>query len=212
MNPPLFRDQIFDNFDDFLQVFKDFSKESFTLWTTYSSAKRDDDQNLKYVHFKCVHYRKPDELTSKSAGIRPKQSYIAPLGCLAEIRVNYVISGNLKNKYQIVKCNLQHERLNSESNLKEKAHELSHDDFVKHPSNRRLNKEEEDEINNKFDTGSDAKLIAQFMSKKTGKWLTIRDIWNVRTKYLTNQKNQNCENYPLKQFEQAMIKQTYRNR
>lgn len=42
------------------------------------------------------------------------------------------------------------------------------------------------------------------MSKKTGKWLMTRDIWNVRTKYLTSQNSKDRVNHPLKQFEQEM--------
>lgn len=125
---------------------------------------------------------------------------------MAEIRVNYVLNGSNKNKYQIVKCKLEHERYNLQTNSKESAHQISKDDYIKHPSNRRLNDQEEEEINSKFNTGSDAKMIAQYMTNKTGKWLTIRDIWNVRNKFLSKQQNSSENNHPLKQFEIEMNK------
>lgn len=139
MNSPIFRDQTFDTFDEFLQVFNEYSKQTFTLWTKTDSAKRgQDDDNFKYVHLKCIHYRTQEEISSKSTGKRPKQSYVAPFGCLAEIRVNYVVNGPLKNKYQVTKCNLEHDRLNLQTKSKEVAHQISKEDFIKHPSNRRL--------------------------------------------------------------------------
>ena len=101
------------------------------------------------MHYKCIHYRTTDEITTKSNGIRPKQAYVAPCGCLAEIRVNFEVSGQTKNKYKIVKCNLNHERINSTTNQTEEAHKISQEDYSKHPSNRRLTDEEENEINSK---------------------------------------------------------------
>jgi hypothetical protein len=83
---------------------------------------------------------------------------------LAEIRLNKIIKGSSSGKYKLTICNLKHEKMNSMTNQNEEAHELTEEAFIKHPSNRRLSQQEEDEINSMFETGSDAKLIAQFMS------------------------------------------------
>ena len=81
--------QLFDNFDEFEQVFQEFTKKTYTLWTTVSSALIKGSNNYKYMHYKCIHYRTIDDLTTKSNGVRPKQAYVAPCGCLAEIRINF---------------------------------------------------------------------------------------------------------------------------
>ncbi|RNA18063.1 hypothetical protein BpHYR1_041996 [Brachionus plicatilis] len=38
------------------------------------------------------------------------RGYVAPCNCLTEIRVNYVISGRHKDKYEITKCDLKHQQ------------------------------------------------------------------------------------------------------
>ncbi|RNA01431.1 ATP-binding Cassette (ABC) Superfamily [Brachionus plicatilis] len=95
-------------------------------------------------------------------------------------------------------------RINSTTNQTEAAHKISQEDYIKHPSNRRLSDEEEKEINSKFETGGDAKMIAQHMSQKTGKWLTRTDMWNIRNKFLSKEKNKEENQYPLKDFEREM--------
>ncbi|CAF1059174.1 unnamed protein product [Brachionus calyciflorus] len=118
---------------------------TYTLWTTVSTALIKGTNNYKYMHYKCIHYRTIDDLTTKSNRVRSKQAYI-------------------------VKFNLNHERVNNITNQTEAAHKISQEDYIKHPSNRRLTDGEENEINSKFETGGDAKIISQHMSQKTGKW------------------------------------------
>ncbi|CAF0989518.1 unnamed protein product [Brachionus calyciflorus] len=77
---------------------------------------------------------------------------------------------NLSNLTDTVKRNLNHERVNNITNQTEAAHKISQENYIKHPSNRRLTDGEENEINSKFETGGDIKMIAQYMSRKTGKW------------------------------------------
>lgn len=48
MNLLIYRDQIFDNLDDFLQVHNDYAKESFSNWKIFDSSKKGvDEENIK---------------------------------------------------------------------------------------------------------------------------------------------------------------------
>ena len=47
-------------------------------------------------------------------------------------------------------------------------------------------------------------MIAQYMSQKTGKWLTRTDMWNIRNKFLTKDKTKDENRYPLKDFDREM--------
>lgn len=169
----IFLGKLFDSYDEFIQAVRDHSEKSFSIWKTYNSHKT-NDKNYKFVHLKYVYYRDESEITTKCNGTRPIQNYVAPLKCMAEIRVNFVTTGHVPNE----------------------------EDFAKHPSNPKLTREEEIEINSKFETGSDPKLIASQMSLKTKKWLTTQDMWNVRMKFLYKTKNKNY--HPMKDFENVM--------
>ena len=56
MSESLYYGQLFDNFDDFEQLFHAFTNKSYTLWTTVSSALIKGTSNYKYMHYKCIHY------------------------------------------------------------------------------------------------------------------------------------------------------------
>ncbi|RNA15107.1 hypothetical protein BpHYR1_000811 [Brachionus plicatilis] len=65
MSEKLYLGQLFNNFDEFIQTLNEYSKQSYSIWTTVSSRKLEDN-NFKYLEIKCIHHREINDITSKS--------------------------------------------------------------------------------------------------------------------------------------------------
>ena len=75
----------FDSFEIFQTAFEKYCDESFQCFTT-TDSRYNKDKSVQYKHFKCVHHHDPENVKSKSKGVRPNQHYVAS-GCQAEVRV-----------------------------------------------------------------------------------------------------------------------------
>ena len=145
--------QTFKTFEEFSLDFKLKSDKNFCNWSTFGSGKRADDKSkYKYMHYKCVFSGDPDQIPTKSQGVRPIQKYNA-CGCKCEIKLVYKVKANT---YEITRLHLSHD---SESSQEKQCHDTDEVTFKSHPSNRRLQQADADIALRMMKTGSDAKKV-----------------------------------------------------
>ena len=86
------------------------------------------------------------------------------------------------------------------------CHDIDEQAYKNHPSQRRLDKSDFNTALEKLATGSDAKKVAQHLKKKTGKVITNKDIWNVKTKSQAEKKKNTGQSHLLIDFQEEINK------
>ena len=124
-----------------------------------------DPARFQYTYYsvRCVHY---DEARSRSKGIRPNQRHFS-MGCQAKITASY---DKVRKCLRVNECNLEH------------CHRIGEPIFQHYPTNRRLNKQEQNDVEEIVQLKPNNKLVRDLIARKFGKMLTLKDIQNVKTK------------------------------
>jgi len=124
-----------------------------------------DPSQFQYTYYtvRCVHY---GEARSRSKGIRPNQRHFS-MGCQAKITVSY---DKVRRCLRVNECNLEH------------CHRIGETIFQHYPTNRRLNREEQNDVEEMVQLKPNNKLVRELVAQKFGKHLTLKDIQNVKTK------------------------------
>ena len=74
----IYLNEKFLNFEDFELEFKNYCKDKFEIFIKAASRfVKDQPSQYEYVEFKCMHWRKPEDIQSRTTGVRPVQSYHA---------------------------------------------------------------------------------------------------------------------------------------
>ena len=109
---------------------------------------------------RCVHYGEPRK---RGKGIRPTQHHFA-LKCPAKLYVSY---NHHIEKFEVRKCNLDH------------CHPIGPDIMPHYPFKRRVVGDELKEIEDLISLAPKLKLVRQYILKKIGKQVILKDIQNV---------------------------------
>lgn len=116
-----------------------------------------------YCSVRCVHYGQPRHC---GKGLRPIQQSFS-LGCQAKITPSYNKSLNC---LVVTECCLDHN------------HRIGEDIYKHYPSARKLSKEEERNIAEILSLKANSKHVRQLIARKYGKFVTLKDIQNIKTK------------------------------
>jgi len=175
--------QTFTSFVDFEKYLEDFKKQNnhplrvFNSQTArnYNSKHPDDyvdEERFSYTYYsvRCVHYGEPRH---RGKGVRCHQRSFA-LNCPVKITVTY---DKVEQKLKIRDCNLEH------------CHRTGKDIIKRYPSMRRLTEQQEKEIEDVLTLRPNNKLVLGMVEKKFGKFMTLRDIQNLKARIMKKATN-----------------------
>ena len=116
-----------------------------------------------YYSVRCVHYGHPRQ---RGKGLRPNQRAFS-LGCEAKITLSY---DKFQDKLVVREVNLEHN------------HRVGQEIIKHYPSFQRLETHEEEELLNIVSLKPNNKHVRDMVVKKYGKYITLKDIHNLKTK------------------------------
>ena len=158
----------FSSYSEFIQVFQEYCKSSFSTTRIRSSLKTKEDLDVlefpfSQIHRRCVHY---GPLPKKQGqGIREHTRHMAS-GCTFEISLTYV---KKKGTYQVKKFIKEHS-----------GHETTLEAYLSHPRQRRLDEAELEQYISRDYLSLNAQnmLVRKKICEETNKRLTAQDIIN----------------------------------
>jgi len=130
------------------------------------------DKRWKYTYYsvRCVHYGKP---RLRSKGIRPKQRHLA-IDCPFKITVSF---DRVLNCLIVRDSCLQH------------SHRVGKEILKHYPSQCKLTEAEQADVKTAISLKANTKHLKDHIQKKYGKFLTLRDVYNIRVKGKEMEKN-----------------------
>ena len=168
----------FSSFSEFEKCLRDFKeKNSHPLRVFNSQTAKNynskhptdhvDEERFLYTYYsvRCVHYGEPRH---RGKRIRCHQRSFA-MKCPVKITVTF---DKVEQKLKIRDCSLEH------------CHRVGNDVMKHYPSMRRLSEQQEKEMHDILNLRPNNKLVLGMIERKFGKFMTLRDIQNLKARVM----------------------------
>jgi hypothetical protein len=155
--------KVFHSYENFQTEFDLYCKETYQIFTITKSEKMDESE-VKFRVFSCIRH---GSKKSKGDHVRENQSYNG-CNCSTSFRINLKLKGVNSGFYVISTFNVDHN------------HQTSKSSFFFNSSNRKLEGNLKQTALDMLSVGSKPSAVALYASKKSGKIILPKDLFNLR--------------------------------